>query len=37
VLGRGGADAGGTVVRLERAGGERTEIAPRGSLPRWVP
>lgn len=35
VLERG--DAEGPIERVDPASGARTEIAPRGSLPRWVP
>ena len=37
VLGRGDSDGSGTVERLDLADGRRSQIAPSGSLPRWVP
>ena len=37
VLGRGDSDAPGSVERLQLGDGRRSEIAPSGSLPRWVP
>jgi hypothetical protein len=37
VLGRGTPDTPGRVERLDLDDGQRSEIAPSGSLPRWVP
>ena len=37
VRGPGGQGADGVIERVEIAGDERTEMAPRGSMARWVP